>query len=127
MTFLADFFDTRTKTRVQLAPYDFGILQNGKELDKVHGLTEIGTGIHKYVFSRAGPITIRIENVGDNKDAISEFNTIVYPNQDISSSSSSSAGGGANSTTTGDGANDITRVSGGTQPVSRILNPLTLV
>ena len=70
---------------------------------------------HKYVFSRAGPITIKIENVGNNnKEAFSEFSTIVYPNPDTSSSVS------ANGT-------DITRVSGGTEPVSRILNPLTLV
>lgn len=112
-TFFADFFDVKTNTLLQLAPYDFVILQNGKELDRVHALTEIGAGIHKYVFPRAGPITIRIENVGDNKESFSEFNTIVYPNPDTSISA-------------GEGA-DITRVSGGTEPVSRILNPLTLV
>lgn len=115
-TFLADFFDARTNNRLQLTPYDFVILQNGRELDRVHALTEIGTGVHKYVFSRAGPITIKIENVGNNnnQEAFSEFSTIVYPNPDITSSAN------ANGT-------DITRVSGGTEPVSRILNPLTLV
>jgi plastocyanin len=112
-TLIADFFDPATNSRLQLTPYDFVILQNGKELDRVHSLTEVGSGVHKYVFSRAGPITIRIENVGDYKEAYSEFGTIVYPNPDISSAT-------ANGT-------DVTRVSGGTEPVSRILNPLTLV
>jgi hypothetical protein len=114
-TFLADFFDATTNNRLQLTPYDFVILQNGKELDRVHALTEIGTGVHRYVFSRASPITIKIENVGNDKEAFSEFSTIVYPNPDTSSSSVSDNGTG------------ITRVSGGTEPVSRVLNPLTLV
>jgi plastocyanin len=116
-TFIADFFDATTNSRLQLTPYDFVILQNGKEVDRVHALTEIGSGVHKYLFQRAGPITIRIENVGDNKEAYTEFGTIVYPNPDIASSSLSDAANGT----------DITRVSGGTEPVSRILNPLTLV
>jgi plastocyanin len=114
-TFIADFYDAATNNRLQLSPYDFVILQNGKELDRVHALTEVGAGVHKYVFSRAGPITIKIENVGDEKQAFSEFSTIVYPNPDTSLSSISANG------------TDITRVSGGTEPVSRILNPLTLV
>lgn len=70
--------------------------------------------MHKYVSSRAGLVTIRIENVGDNKEAYSEFSTIVYPNPDASVAA------------TGNGT-DITRVSGGTEPASRFLSPLTLV
>jgi plastocyanin len=114
VTFFVEFFDVKTNTRLQLAPYDFVILQNGKELDRIHALSDIGSGVHKYVFSRAGPITVRIENLHDNKDSFGEFNTIVYPNPDTSAASS------INGT-------DITRVAGGTEPVSRFLNPLTLV
>jgi hypothetical protein len=75
--------------------------------------------VHKYVFSRAGPITIRIENIGgdDDKNAFGEFSTIVYPNPNISTTT----------TTATNNTEGITRVSGGTEPVSRILNPLTLV
>lgn len=118
VTFMAEFFDVKTNTRIQLAPYDFVIIQNGKELDSIHGLTQVGSGVHKYVFSKAGTITIRIENIGDDKNAFGEFTTIVYPNPDISAAMST------NGTV---GGRDITRVSGGTEPVSRILNPLTLV
>ncbi|MFL6498915.1 MAG: hypothetical protein ACJ70U_09545 [Nitrososphaera sp.] len=81
-TFMADFLDARTNNRLPLTPYDFVILQNGRDIDRVNALTEIGTGIHKYIFSRADVITIRIENVGDNKESYSQLNTIVYANPD---------------------------------------------
>ncbi len=84
VTFITEFFDVKTNTLIQLAPYDFVMIQNGKELDRVHGLTQVGSGIHKYVFSRAGPITVRIENIGDDKNAFGGFTTMVYLNPDIS-------------------------------------------
>lgn len=113
VTFFADFYTMPANVHSPPTPYDFVVIQNGKELDRVYALTDVGAGVHKYMFSRAGPVTIRIENVGDNKDSYTEFNTIVYANPDTSA-------------VTGNGT-DITRVSGGTEPVSRILNPLTLV
>ncbi len=95
VTFMAEFFDVKTNTRIQLAPYDFVIIQNGKELDRVHGLTQVGSGVHKYVFSKAGTITIRIENIGDDKNAFGEFTTIVYLNPDISAAIATNGTGGA--------------------------------
>jgi plastocyanin len=121
VTFIAEFFDVKTNTLIQLAPYDFVIIQNGHELDRIHGLTQVGSGVHKFVFSRAGPITVRIENIGgDDKNAFGEFSTIVYPNPNISASTAAAI-------TAANNTEGITRVSGGTEPVSRILNPLTLV
>jgi len=113
VTFFADFYIMPANVHPTPTPYDFVVLQNGKELDRVYALTEVGEGVHKYQFSKAGPVTIRIENVGDGKESYSEFNTLVYPNPNASSTSNSTS--------------DITRISGGTQPVSRIINPLTLV
>lgn len=111
-TLFIDFFDARTNERLQLTPYEFVIIQDGKELERTYGLTDIGTGVYKYEFAKPGPITMRVERVGDKPDAWSEFTTIVYPSSE-STSFSQDAG--------------ITKVSGGTQPASRLINPLTLV
>ena len=109
VTFIAEFFDVKTNTLIQLAPYDFVILQNGHELDRIHGLTQVGSGVHKYVFSRAGPITIRIENIGgdDDKNAFGEFSTIIYPNLDLSTSAAAAINAA-------NGTGGISRVSAGT-------------
>ncbi len=117
-TFFADFFDARTNARLQIVPYDFIVMQNGKELDNVHSLTQIGSGVQKYVFSKAGPITIKIAGVGESKDSYSEFSTIIYP-------SSSDA----NRTTTTASSDDqvIKRLEGGSPPVSRFINAATIV
>ena len=66
--------------------------------------------MYRYVFSEPGPAEMRIENIGDFKEAYSEFSTVVYPNPE--------------SVVEGDG---LTRLEGGSPPVSRIINPLTLV
>ncbi len=121
VAFIADFFDARTNARLQIAPYDFIVIQDGKEVDNVHSLTQIGTGVQKYEFSKAGPITIRIANVGDSKESYSEFTTTVYPNANATSSSGGGVGRGADNNST------VTRLEGGSQPVSRLINSLTLV
>ncbi len=113
-TLFIDFFDATTNERLQLTPYEFVIMQDGKELDKTYALTDVGSGIYKYEFSKPGPITMRVENVGDNPESWSEFTTIVYPNPE---STSSDYGQNA----------EVTKVSGGTQPASRLINPVTLV
>lgn len=109
-TFTADFFDAKTNQRLQLTPYEFVVVQNGKELDRTYSLTQVGTGIYRYIFSQSGPVEIRIENVGDFKEEYSEFGTIVYPNPE--------------DRVEGTG---LTKLEGGSQPVSRVINPLTLV
>lgn len=118
VTFIADFFDARTNARLQIVPYDFIVIQDGKEVDNVHSLTQIGTGVQKYEFAKAGPITIKIANVGDSKDSYSEFSTIVYPNSNATNSSGSDANGATAS---------VKRLEGGSPPASRLINSLTLV
>lgn len=75
----------------------------------MYSLTQIGTGVHKYVFSEPGPVKIRIEKIGDFEGEYSEFSTIVYPDPE------------------GVEGQGLTRVEGGSQPMSRVINPLTLV
>lgn len=114
-TFFIDFFDAKTNERLQLTPYEFIIMQDGKELDETYALTDVGTGIYKYEFSKPGAITMRVENVDSNSESWSEFTTVVYPNPE--------------STATdyyGQNAEAI-KLSGGTEPASRLINPLTLV
>lgn len=119
VTFIADFYTMPANVHSQPTPYDFVVIQNGKELDRVYAITEVGLGAHKYEFSRAGPITIRIESVNGDPSSYSEFSTMVYPDPS----------GAANSGTAAAvvGPDGATRVAGGTEPVSRIINPVTLV
>jgi plastocyanin len=115
VTFIADFYTMPANVHAPPTLYDFVVLQNGKEIDRLYALTEVGIGTHKYQFANAGPITIRVENVAGKPESYSEFNTIVYPNpsaEPIYDTANTEA---------------ATRVSGGTEPVSRFINPLTLV
>lgn len=114
VTFIADFFDARTNKHLQLVPHEFVLLQNGSEFERIYGLTDVGVAIYKFEFSEPGPIIIRLEKVGDKTEAVTEFSTIVYSDPERAA-------------TISDGESEVTRVSGGTPPVSRILNPLTLV
>lgn len=114
VTFFADFFDARTNARLQIVPYDFIMIQDGKEVDNVHSLTQIGAGVQKYSFSKAGPITIKIAGVGDSNESFSQFTTTVYPNS-------------SNATTGGSDSQGVKRLEGGSPPVSRLINSLTLV
>lgn len=116
VTFIADFYDMPSNTHTQPTAYDFVVMQNGKELDRLYALTEVGVGVHKYQFSKAGPITVRIENIAGDQKTFTEFNTVVYPNP--------SNGPTDAAVTSGE---EATRISGGTEPVSRLINPLTLV
>ena len=52
VTLFADFFDAKTNQHLQLTPYEFVVMQDGKELDRIYSLTQIGAGIHKFVFSK---------------------------------------------------------------------------
>ncbi|HEX6293837.1 MAG TPA: plastocyanin/azurin family copper-binding protein [Nitrososphaeraceae archaeon] len=85
-TFLIDFFEMPSNKKLHLVPYDIVIIQNNKTLEKASGITEVGADTIQYTFSEPGPITVRIENIGDT-EAYTEFNTLVYQNPDTTSSS----------------------------------------
>ena len=80
VSFILDFSDPLTSKRLHLLPYDFVLSQNGEELLRKSGFSQIGSDVQEFVFSKAGPISVRIENVGDDKDSFSEFNSTVYEN-----------------------------------------------
>ncbi|MGC1927954.1 MAG: hypothetical protein WA667_03195, partial [Candidatus Nitrosopolaris sp.] len=63
-------------------PYDFVIIQGGKQLQRIPSITQSGMNV---VFSNSGPISIRMENVGAVKSSDVQFNTIVFDNPNISS------------------------------------------
>ena len=61
--------------------------KHNKKLEKASGITEIGSGTFQYIFSESGPITVKIENVG-NTPAFTEFKTLVYQNPNATTTSS---------------------------------------
>ena len=60
-------------------------MQNGKQLERTPGISQIGMNVQHYVFSNSGPVTIRIENIGGVKSAYTQFNSTVFDNPSISS------------------------------------------
>jgi hypothetical protein len=84
VSFILDFSDPITGKRHHLLSYDFVISQNGKELLRKSGGSQVGSDVQEFVFSKPGPINVRIENVGDNKDSFTDFNSTVYENPNVS-------------------------------------------
>lgn len=86
VTFLIDFFEMPSNRKSHLLPFDFVIIQNNKTLERTSGISQVGAATLQYTFSEPGPVTIRIENVGNNPSH-TIFDTIVYQNPNIASSS----------------------------------------
>ena len=84
VSFILDFSDPVTSKRHHLLSYDFVISQDGAELLRKSGFSQVGADVQEFVFSKPGPINVRIENVGDNKDSFTDFNSTVYENPNIS-------------------------------------------
>jgi len=84
ISFFVTFFD-RANNKPNLLPYDFVLIQGGKQLQRIPSITQAGMNVQHYVFSNSGPTTIRIENVGAQKSSDIQFNTIVFDNPNISS------------------------------------------
>lgn len=79
VSFIMDFFKFPENSRLHLWPYNFIILQEGKETYRTSGISQIGSSSQTYTFGSAGETTIRVENV-DNQRSFVEFGTIVYEN-----------------------------------------------
>ena len=95
ISFFVTFFD-RANNKPNLLPYDFVLIQGGKQLQRVPSITQAGMNVQHYVFSNSGPITIRIENVGAVKSSDIQFNTIVFDNPNISSAAANQLAATAN-------------------------------
>ena len=89
------FFD-RANNRLNLLPYDFVIIQGGKQLQRVPTTTQYGINVLHYVFSNSGPIIISIENIGAVKSSDAQFNTRVFDNPNISSAAANQLAAAAN-------------------------------
>ena len=84
VSFILDLSDPVTSKRHHLLSYDFVVSQDGAELLRKSGFSQVGADVQEFVFSKPGPINVRIENVGDNKDSFTDFNSTVYENPNIS-------------------------------------------
>ena len=65
ITFIIDSFKMPQNTQLHLWPYNFILIQNGKEIYRTNGHTEMGSGVEKYIFNSPGSITIKIESSQD--------------------------------------------------------------
>ena len=61
--FVYQFYDPQTNSNLAKMKYDFIIFQNGKEIFRDEGLSQIGGDYRNFVFSDSGSIIIRIEGV----------------------------------------------------------------
>jgi hypothetical protein len=95
MAFFATFFDL-ANNKPKLLPYDFVLIQGGKQLQRVPSITQAEMNVRHYVFSNSGPITVRIENVGAVKSSDIQFNAIVFDNPNISSAAANQLAAAAN-------------------------------
>jgi plastocyanin len=84
ISFFISFFD-RANNKPNLLPFDFVIMQNKKQLERIPSISQVGMNVQHFVFSNSGPTTIRIENIGGAKTSFAEFNTTVYDNPSLSS------------------------------------------
>lgn len=113
ISFFVNFFD-RANNKPNLLPFDFVLMQNGKQIVRIPSIAQVGMNVPHYVFPNSGPTTIRIENIGGAKSAFAEFGTTVYDNPAISSQAASKIAAQRN--TANNPSNSLFRIS-----------PLTLV
>jgi hypothetical protein len=84
ISFFVIFFD-RENNKPNLLLYDFILMQNGKQLERIPSISQVGMNVQHFAFSNSGPTTIRIENIGGAKSSFTQFNTTVCDNPSISS------------------------------------------
>lgn len=94
--FIYQFYDPATNANLAKMKYDFVLIQNGKEVYRDIGLTQIGGDYRDFAFDELGPIIIRFEGIegtagtaseksidviaSDKAARTTEFSTIVYDN-----------------------------------------------
>jgi len=61
--FVYQFYDPQTNSNLAKMEYNFVIFQNGKEILRDEGLSQIGGDYRNFVFSDAGSIIVRIEGI----------------------------------------------------------------
>lgn len=84
ITFLMDFFSFPQNEPLHLWPYNFILIQNGKEIYRTSGMTQMGSSTQGYVFKSPGTTFIKIESAQD-PNSFSQYGTIVYNNPNSTS------------------------------------------
>ncbi|MBA4459002.1 MAG: hypothetical protein H2A90_04525, partial [Nitrosopumilaceae archaeon] len=100
--FVYQFYDPQTNSNLAEMKYNFVIFQNGQEIFRDEGLSQIGGDYRNFVFSNSGSIIVRIEgiqtpsllaeesvtvfgNVESNEQRSVDFTTAVYANPEKTS------------------------------------------
>ena len=93
--FIYQFYNSATNTNLAKMKYDFVLIQNGKEIYRDIGLTQIGGDYRNFAFNERGSVIIRFEGItstagtpGEKSVDVTttkaarttEFSTIVYDN-----------------------------------------------
>jgi hypothetical protein len=84
INFLMDFFSYPQNEPLHLWPYNFILIQNGKEIYRTSGMTQMGSSTQSYVFNSPGTTFIKIESAQD-PNSFSQYGTIVYNNPNSTS------------------------------------------
>ena len=79
ITFIFDSYKMPQNTPLHLWPYNFVLIQNGKEIYRTNGITQMGSSVETYTFNSPGKLIIKIESNQDPHSFI-EYNTLVYKN-----------------------------------------------
>ena len=82
ITFLMDFFSSPQNEPLHLWSYNFILIQNGKEIYRTNGMTQMGSSTESYVFTSYGK-TLKIQSAQD-PNSFSQYGTIVYNNSNSS-------------------------------------------
>ena len=100
--FVYQFYDPQTNSNLAEMKYNFVIFQNGKEIFRDEGLSQIGGDYRNFIFSDSGSIIIRVEeihtpsifaeesvtvfgNVESKEQRSVDFTTVVYDNPERTS------------------------------------------
>jgi len=97
--FIYQTYDPATNSNLDKMSYDIIIMQNGKELFRDNGITQVGGDFRYFIFEEAGPVEIIFENIVSSGSSGIEstaraqpsnisfrtvqFTTMVYENLDI--------------------------------------------
>ncbi len=63
VVFIYHTYDPATNSNLDKMNYDIIIIQNGKELFRDNGLTQVGGDYRNFIFEEPGPVEIRFENI----------------------------------------------------------------
>lgn len=79
INFIFDSFKMPENTPLHLWPYNFVLIQNGKEIYRTNGITQMGSSVETYAFNSPGKLIIKIESNQDPHSFL-EYDTLVYKN-----------------------------------------------